>query len=324
MALNWNEFNKAVSQSKRAGRRTRRFNIRNGESVPLKFLVNENEPYIFKRHYANAARKYLVCAEDAANAGTHDGCVACYEARKKRNGPVRGAARVYGFSVYDPRKYHIVENIDDKYQPCSEDAKCKWCRQGIEVRTTGVCHWTVAEAVATQLRQFELDLLGTRCASCGLGTVKVVEFVCPDCEDPVESDDPSQPSKCYNCGGGKTPKLVMPQEVLSCSKCKSPKRMTLSDVWVIVTRSGEGTQTSYNFAPGEVADLPEGVTAESVNFAEEEDFRPVSAVEQAAILGVPNPFRSSGSRAAAEDDEAEEPKNPAFQMREPKNPFFRR
>lgn len=326
--LRWGEVEKAAAESKKQrGNKSRRFVIQDGETAMVRFLVNPNEPFIYKRHFANNAGRngrYLVCAEDKAREGKHSGCVVCAVARSQgKGGNVRLASRVYGFSVLDPRKYHRVEEGKDvSYELCSEDARCRWCRKGNESKATGVCHWTLAEAVALQLKTFEHDLLGEKCAICQVGRIKVVEYVCPDCGEIVEPEDGTTEVRCFNCNPKKVV-MVMPQEVVKCSKgCKGARRTTLADAWVAVTRSGSGTSTTYNFAPGEIGPMPkEWEDAEPINFEEIGEFQPETATEQAVILQVKNPFKDA---PADDDDEENDDQQEGMEVRAPTGNIFKR
>jgi hypothetical protein len=104
--------------------------------------------------------------------------------------------------------------------------------------------------------------------------------------------------------------MVHPQEVVVCSKgCKQARRTSLADAWVIVTRSGEKTSTTYNFGVGEIEPLDDEI--KPLDFPTLSEFQPLSAPEMAAKLGVQNPFRKSdtsdhtrtGSRPSVDDDD---------------------
>jgi hypothetical protein len=324
-ALNWAGVEKAASDRK-ARRQTRRFVIRDGETVQVRFLCPPNEPYMYKRHFANnvgAKGRYLICAEDIAHDGKHDGCVVCAVARAQgKKGAVRYAARVYAFSLLDPRKFHVLGEGDDRaYEECSEDARCKWCKKGDEPKLNGVCHWTVSEAVANLIKTFDLTVLGKRCAACETGTIKVVEYVCPDCGELLEPEDPLALTRCFECDP-KKPHMVVPAEVVRCSKgCKDARRTTLADAWVQVTRSGSGTSTTYSFAPGEVGAVDDAFgELTPVEFDKLEEFKAESAMEQAAVLGVANPFKSRKE----EDDRIPFDGKDEVEMRAPQGPIFRR
>lgn len=317
-SFGWKEFDTAVEASKRQRNRVNRLRLEPNESASVRFLVNENEPYIFRQHYSKSANRYFVCAQPLVESGDAEGCVACYVAKTNgKDGPVRGAAPKYAVSVFDPRKYHRIETSkgDKKfeYEDCSEDKSCKYCKRGDEQRTNGVRHWALAETVAMQLRQFEREVLGKKCGSCGVSSVKSVRFECPECEEELDVDDPFVETRCFSCSK-KDIVMVMPHEVLSCKGgCKKPRRATLADAWLEVMKSGSGTQTAYNFAVGDIEPfvIPEGLPEDSVkpvDFANEAEFQPLGVSEQCAVLGVPNPFKSvpGGTR---DDDDDDPPKS---------------
>jgi hypothetical protein len=296
MALNWGDTKKAIDESRRSSRRTRRFQIRDGESVSIRFLGDEKEPFIYKRHFDNRNNRYIICAEDAVINGKHKGCVACYEAKRQgKQGQMRMSTRTFAFTIYDPRKFHFVESNPEKekYQNCKDDPTCRWCRKGIEQRTNGVCNWSLAGTVAEQLQVFERDLLGQKCAICQLGTIKVKQYVCPECDTELDVDDPYEERRCFECGTKTKVVMVKPREVVACSRgCKNARRTTLADAFVIVTRSGEAMNTAYNFSPGDIGPIPsDWKDASPLDFAHDPEFLPLPANEQAAAIGIANPFR---------------------------------
>ncbi len=308
MSMGWGAFNKAKGEGGGNFKAGRRFVLKDGESVDVRFLVNENEPYIFKEHYIANVRRYLICAEDASREGKHTGCVPCFLARtdSKR---YKNAARKFSFSVIDSRKYHVIEGDKKEYKPCTDDESCKLCRKGNEAKASGIRYWSVPQSLADQIRTFEKESLGKAC-SCG-GRIKVKEYVCPECDEELEPDDPSEASRCFNCEksrGKKKPFMVQPEEILVCNKgCKSPKRVSLSDAWVTVSRSGEGTQSTYNFAVSEVAPLTkEYADSKPVEFSGHPDFQPIASAEQAAICNVNNPFGGERARPPRPDEDKDE------------------
>lgn len=314
-ALNWGQVKKNMDAAKAKRFISRRFIIKNGETVPVRILVNPNEPFIFKRHYVNATKQYLVCAEDAALAGQHEGCVACDMARAGgRSSIVKLPQIVYAISLYDPRKIHKVEyGQETKYELCTEDARCRHCRMGNKPTLNGVRHWTMNESVANQLREFEINVLGNRCM-CGVGMLKVIEFICPNCQAPMEPDNPNDAARCQ-CG-----QIVYPQPVHKCSRCNEPRPMSLADTWLIITRAGEGTSTSYNFNPGEVEPFSFTDDIKPLDFAHDPEFQPLAAQQMAGALRVP------GQYAAPQPDwDNQQPTSNAssFQMRDPKTMFRR-
>lgn len=300
MAMNWSAFNAAKASGGGNFKQGRRFVIKDGETVEVRFLVNDNEPFIFKEHYVAQARRYLICAEDAVQENKHTGCVPCFLARTN-NKKYKNAARKYAFSLIDSRKFHVLEVEGKKvYKTCTSDESCKYCRKGNEAKSSGVRYWNVNQTVADQIRQFEKESLGKACM-CG-GRVKVVQYICPECDAELEPEDPLEPTRCFICEkehGKKKPCMVHAEEVLKCTKCKDPKRVSLANAWVTVTRSGEGTTTTYNLGLAEVAPLgKEYKELKPVEFATHQDFKPVSSGEQAAICNTRNPFTSG---PAAED-----------------------
>lgn len=320
--LNWNEVNRQASKSGGgAGGGGYRLTIQDGETVALKFLFPDDgsEPFPYKRHYIKD-KGYHVCAEDAAEDGDHAGCVFCHEAGK---GPVGRIQRVFAFSVFDPRKQHVFkepvkipgdEKKTSRFIDCPDDATCKFCRKGDEPKIKGVRHWTQSAKGAQQLRLWALQVLGKTCASCNAGKIKIKGYECPECGEPLEVDDPEEKVRCFECTkqakkAGKSKGVdVMPKEVLSCSRgCDDARRLDLSDVWVEITRSGADTSTTYNYTRyqgDEPAEVPKDVSP--VNFTKSPDFKPKPANEQAAFLGISNPFKGGKKKSRDDDDEDED------------------
>lgn len=315
--MEWSEIEKSVKDSRKTqSGGGRRLFMADGDSADLRFFAPKGEPYIYKQHFDATTRKYIVCAEDAAKAGEHDGCVACSIARTLR-GPkarLKSPQRKYAASVFDPRKYHFVEaNAKGKqYQPCTDDDSCRWCRRGVDRKINGVRHWSMAEQVILQLKKFVGDTLGKRCRRCENGRIKVMGYQCPTCESELEPDDPAEEVRCIACEKeqGKKPVLVKAKEIISCKNCgPKGKRMTLSDAWVTVSKSGELQNTTWNFTLGEVEpfdpdtfiqEFPDLKKIVPIDFAHNEEFQPLSAREQALILGVD---------VGAKDDDDEEEEN---------------
>lgn len=314
--LDWGEATKALNEN-RGGRGGFRFAIQDGESVPIRFLIPEDgKPFIFKRHYVNN-KGYHVCAEDAVADGKHSGCVFCHEARKEKKGPISLSQRVLAFSVFDPRKQHVFKEAvkgpssdkPSRFHPCTDDPTCRFCRKGDEPKLNGLRHWTLSGKAAGQLRLFEQQVLGKNCAVCNGGKIKVTGYACPTCEEPMDIDDPNEEARCYECsklakkqGLKNSVVMVYPRELIKCSRgCEDPRRFSLADAWVVVTRSGNNQDTSYNFTTyqgDDPVEIPSDI--KPIDFRSNRDFKPVPANEQAAAIGVRNPF---GNRRNDEDDE---------------------
>lgn len=321
-SLSWDEVEKSVKEGQKSRGGGRRLFMEDGDSADLRFIgLDNNEPYIYKRHYDGKTGKYVICAEDYAKAGEHDGCVACAIARTLRGKEARlkSPQRLYAVSVFDPRKYHYVESKPkgEQYQPCTDDDSCRWCRKNIERKINGVRHWSLAENLVLQLRTFERDTLGKRCRRCENGRIKVVAYECPTCESELEVDEPNEEIRCISCEKEqkKKPVLVKPKEVIECKNC-GPKgrRLTLGDAWITVSKSGKKQNTTWNFTVGEIEPFDPGVFLKEfpdlkkikpINFENNEEFEPLSAREQALILGVKNPFGKGGGDDDDEDDEDE-------------------
>lgn len=324
MGLKWDEVERSAKESQARKSGGHRLFLESGEPTEIRFIgLNNNEPFIYKRHFDGKTKKYVNCAQDHAKEGDHEGCVACAIARTLR-GPtarLKSPQRLYAVSVFDPRKTHFVEKYEgnDRYQPCTDDETCRWCRKKVERRINGVRHWSMAEGLILQLRTFERDVLGKKCARDG-GRIKVTGYVCPTCEDELEVDgDPTDEMRCRNCEKEqeKKPISVVPKEVVTCKTCgPKGKRLTLADAWVSVIKTGQKKNTTYNFSVGEIEefdadvflkDFPDLKKIKPIKFEGHPDFEPPSAGEMAALLGVDNPFgKSSKKRRDADEDDDDE------------------
>jgi hypothetical protein len=321
-SLAWDEVERSVKEGKKQQSQGRRLFMDDGDTAELRFIGlggKRKEPFIYKRHFDAKTKRYLVCAEDQAKAGEHDGCVACTVAKTLRGKEARLKLpqRLYAVSVFDPRKYHFLENRakGEQYEPCTDDDSCKYCRRNIERRINGVRHWSLAENLVLQLRTFERDTLGKKCNQCDGGRIKVVGYECPTCETEMEPDDPTEEIRCIACEKEqkKKPVLVKPKEVVSCKNCgREGKRLTLGDAWIVVSKSGKRQNTTWNFTVGEIEEFdpdaflkefPDLKKIKPIDFANNSEFEPVSAAEQAAILNVRNPFRKGGDDDVDDDDD---------------------
>jgi hypothetical protein len=323
MSLRWDEVEKSAKENQAKQSSTRRLFLETGEPTDIRFIGLENdEPFIYKRHFDGKTKKYINCAEDHAKAGEHEGCVACAIAQSMRGKDARlkSPQRLYAVSVFDPRKQHFVEKLEgnERYQPCADDETCKWCRRGIERTINGVRHWSLAEGLVLQLRTFERDVLGKQCARDG-GRIKVTGYVCPTCENELEPDgDPTEEMRCRDCEKeqGKKPIQVVPKPVITCKTC-GPKgrRLTLADAWVSVIKNGQKKNTTYNFSVGEIEpfdpdvylkEFPKLKKIKPVVFEGHPDFEPPSAGEMAILLGVDNPFGKSSKKRRDPDEDDDE------------------
>lgn len=320
-SLNWGEVEKTGKEFSGKGGGGFHFQIKDGETVPVKFLIPDDgsEPFRYKRHFV-VGKGYHICAEDAVAEGKHQGCVICYQAKAQGKGGGTGLAQpVFAFSVFDPRKVHIfkeptkVPGSDEptRYYNCPDDPTCKFCRRDDQPKLNGLRYWSLAFKTAQQLRLWEHDVLGKNCAACGTGKIERTGYVCPTCEEDLTDsvDDPDSEVKCFECSklsqkkGGPKNIMVQPSEVVRCKRgCKNARRVSLSDVWVSVTRTGAKTDTTYNFTLHQ-GDDPAEIPADlqPVNFKTKSELKPDPANEQAIKLGVSNPYR--GGKAAVADDE---------------------
>lgn len=329
----------------------RRFMMRAGESALVRFFGDfeaEADPIVATSHYVKRlqANPYHMCGAYAAESGEHAGCVMCY-ARENGDKAI-GKSDVAFFYVKDYRKSHKFENevrvlkpgvafkpgvkLPDssydltKYPPC-KGQNCQFCRDGNEARPGGYVSWKLSITFADQLTS-QQALLRDYC-KCGARTedggptIGVSRYLCGHCQETVDfrPEDGKPVARCHSCK-----QTLPPLEEIECTACGEPQRCDLPDFLFKVTRTGGGTDTSYNFEaihPCKPATAEE--MEESVKFAPnfEELVAPEPAELQARALGIPNPFGSSEGHGAEnyasyeQTEEAAPPPKPAFKAPKP-------
>lgn len=305
-----------------------RFMIGDGESAVVRFFgdfENQQDPLVGVTHYVRrlpTGKQYHNCTDNLPE-DSNTNCVFCHMISQGDKG-IKKQNRAFLW-LKDYRKVHKLENevrilkpgvtfvpgrvnkADDytstKYPPCSAPKRvCSYCKQGNQAAVNGYRHWELAIMYADMLVSQQASIRDfCRCGAKdeeGNGTIQVTRYLCsnPDCMEEV-SFDPNQGRPVVQCGSCK--QTLPPLEEISCSACDSPARCDLQDFLFKVTRTGSGTDTTYNFEPVQFK-LP---TQEELDEAmkDKPDFEAMLQPEppelQASALGIPSPFHTPGHGA---------------------------
>lgn len=301
----------AEQRRERTANATRDFFLQgDGASAKVWFNGPSDEPIIALHHQFKIDGRFYseLCAYDHDG---HPGCVYCH-AEKNGDKRISKPKQVVIFNVFDTRWVHKRKNAEktekaggkfDKFDwfDCkgdpdndepdkSDKAACKWCRKGVERVRSGQKK-TKFSVTAAGVLDAQNDSAKKKCICGGklsLEGYKNGKKHVPDLDD---VDDPENWEPVYEC-----------------RKCEDPAPRSIRCCPVEITRSGSGTNTSYNFIPvwDEMGDPPDYVQeAEIIEL--EEVLVPKSADEMAEQIGVKNPFdKSKKSKAKDYDDDDDE------------------
>jgi hypothetical protein len=249
----------------------------------------------------------------------------CYEKSKGDKG-IGAGVRAY-FQVKDFRKYHGLEQevrvlkpgielrpgkmpraedfVMTKYPSCrAPNRVCEFCRGGSEAKVSGFRHWELSTTYAEQLIGQQTSLRNF--CKCGAidedgvsGTIQVMQYLCSECNSPVEfyPERGIPLAGCAACG-----KSLPPLEEVACTACENPQRCDIPDFLFRVKRTGGGTDTAYNFEailPCKLPSEEELAEAEKEKPDWEAMLAPLPPEMQASLLGLPNsPFQTPGHGAS--------------------------
>lgn len=190
-----------------------------------------------------------------------DGCVLC-EANIEGDKRVGKATEKACFNIYDMRwqKKTIDKRRSErdgkeryKYETVSEDDVTEaGTRKGIFVRAGHVCleyppmHVAALDATNRQA--------GRKCKNCGKGKITVSGY--KNAEGKIRTKAVEKMTEDEVEDRISRGQLF---EVLTCSKCEKPKRVSIFNSVVQIGRSGTGTSTSYQFQVLPDEDIPEDV-----------------------------------------------------------------
>jgi hypothetical protein len=305
-----------------------RFVLKDGETAIVRFFGDfegNQDPVIGTIHYVKrlpAGKQYNNCSK---NVSDDTPCVFCYEKSKGDKG-IGAGARAY-FQVKDFRKYHGLEQevrvlkpgielrpgkmpraedfVMTKYPPCrAPNRVCEFCRGGSEAKVSGFRHWELSTTYAEQLIGQQTSLRNF--CKCGAidedgvsGTIQVMQYLCSECNNPVEfyPERGIPVAGCAACG-----KSLPPLEEVACTACENPQRCDIPDFLFRVKRTGGGTDTAYNFEailPCKLPSEEELAEAEKEKPDWEAMLAPLPPEMQASLLGLPNsPFQTPGHGAS--------------------------
>ena len=304
-----------------------RFIVKDGEAAIVRFygdFESQNDPVVAVTHYVRRlpmGKQYHNCTDNLPDGSTNPGCVFCHLIGQGDKG-VKKQQRAY-FWVKDLRKQHKLDSEvrilkpgvplvpgkqykpDDytstKYPFCSAPKRvCTYCTQGNPPLINGYRYWELAVQYADQLLNQQSAIrdicqCGARDEE-GNGTIQVTQYLCGNCQQPVNYN-PAAGHPVAQCAGCKH--TVAPLEEIACTTCENPTRCDLQDFLFKVTRTGGGTDTTYNFE----AVQQKSPTEEDLKEANDKrpDFeamvQPEAPELQAAQLGIPSPFHTPGHGA---------------------------
>lgn len=305
-----------------------RFRIGDGESAIVRFFgdfENQQDPIIGVNHYIRRlaiGSQYHNCTDNLPE-GSNQNCVFCHVMHQGDKG-IKKQNRAFLW-LKDLRKVHKLEqevrvlkpgvvfrpgvaNSDTdytttKYPPCSAPKRiCAYCRQGSVPMANGFRSWELAVTYADMLVSQQTAIRDMcKCGAKdeeGNGTIAVSRYLCsnPECMSEVDFD-PNQGRPVAGCGScGQT---LPPLEEITCANCDSPQRCDLQDFLFKVTRTGSGTDTTYNFEPVQFKPPSQEDIDESIS--SKPDFeallQPEAPELQASKLGIPSPFHTAGHGA---------------------------
>lgn len=298
---------------------------------------SQQDPVVGVTHYVRRlppGKQYHNCTDNLPEGADNPGCVFDHLIAQGDKG-VKKQQRAY-FFLKDLRKVHKLEGevrilkpgipvvpgrtyknddyITTKYPPCYAPKRvCPYCSQGNVAQIEGWRHWELAVQYADQLLN-QQSAIREMCKSCagrdeeGNGTIQVVRYLCGNqevtwadgstspCGQPIDYDPArGQPvASCSTCN-----QTLPPLEEIACANCDAPARCDLQDFLFKVTRTGGGTDTTYNFEPVQQKSPTEEDIAEAAS--KRPDFeamlQPEAPELQAAHLGIPSPFHTPGHGA---------------------------
>jgi hypothetical protein len=318
-------------------RSTLTFKLGDGESAHVRFygdFENQMDPIVGVQHYVHRlpkGRQYHQCSDNLPD-GDVSPCVFCYAQNQGDKG-IKKQNRAY-FWLKDFRKVHKLDQevrvlrpgvvrvpgksysdsdyTTTKYPPCvAPKAPCQYCKQGNKSEVNGYRVWELAVQYAEQLVSQQAAIrdyckCGARSEENG-GTIQITRYLCgnPECGEEVDFDpNRGHPvAKCVSCR-----QTHPPLEEIVCTACESPERCDLTDFVFKVTRSGGGTDTTYNFEAAQQKSPTKEDLEEAAKTRPDFDkmLRPEAPEMQASVLGIPNPYPTAGHGAGRYDEPEEE------------------
>lgn len=302
--------------------------LNEGDTALLRFYGDfedpNGDPIIGSNHYVQRLQKgkqYNSCGEN--NPTICPQCVFCF-AKDHGDKGIGKQNRAY-FRVRDFRKQHKLDNEvrilkqgvslppgqtgrpEDyevtKWPTCLAPKRmCMFCAQGNKANEIGHRYWELAVTYADQLVS-QQNVLRDFCkcggrTEDGSGTISVQQYICQNCQNVVEfyPEQGKPVAHCHQCQ-----QTLAPLESIACSACGNPQRCSIQDFFFRVTKSGSGTDTSYNFAAVHPCRPPK---EDELKEAEEKkpDFEKILAPDpaeiQASILAIANPFPATAGHGA--------------------------
>lgn len=293
-------------RSQRSGSFFRRFKLEDGQSAQVLFISDASkEPFISPEHSFRDKKQFSSIVH------RDEDCVACYvnDAGDRR---VSRVSHKGCFSLYDLRWARKVINEElskerqkDIYDykivdPESMDSdKFKSLKRKGKIVRMGRCGWDMSNQWMNAILSINAQA-GKRCKSCVKGKITRVGIENAEGKK-IKTRGIDEEVIERKLAAGKW------VEVLECSKCDDPVRMSIFNSIVTVTRTGKDTNTTYQFSL-DSDDIPKDVQEllESKDAPEPYDWDAIKAEpstgEQARRLGVRDPF-GRGKRDAEDYDD---------------------
>lgn len=309
---------------------------RNGNVTDIEHLPF----YPFVEHFDARSKKRCTCsAGPLANIkGKRDACHGCdfywagirtNEAGKREKG-FMGKRDMVAFTIVHLHDYHKAPQRDDKglaklnpntgepfysWTRCSKDinrrGKCAHCDEGMDAKYGHRMHWAMGNDHYNTLLNKDEEI-GQSCSACGgVETIGSQAWVCPnpDCGEAIIEDSTAlsakevaaivgRPVTCASCK-----QTNYATEILECAKCPTPKRATLFDVDLKLSRieAPDGTnRTTLNISsfseprplPPELAELGKPERLDKI-------YAPTSLEVQAMLFQVNAGMRQPVTAASA-------------------------
>lgn len=243
------------------------------------------------------------------NIGKRGGAVRC---SMESEGRCRGceleqkpARRMSTVNVVHLSKYHKVPVRDNNGEhrkskggdllyndiPC-EGQGCNMCAKPDPEDSTffgKLCHWSFGFLWYKALETYNNNLWHT--CQCG-GEIQALGFICPLCETELMEVTPDMTLEkinlysttslvCPHCG-----EYIYPEKYPQCTDCDDPRPLSIYDVDLKVTKSGEGKATVVNILEHRKSKCPPELLEQEL-FDLEDIFAPTPYEEQVQILGGP-------------------------------------
>lgn len=290
------EVKAAMDATRGAGGYALNLIIKDGDIIDLVFNGSVDEPLIGYEHSFKEGQKFGTQWCASGHEG-HAGCVCCYyNARGDKRFGGKSAKGV--FNVVDMRWIHKIKNeVKSRsagegkerfdYFPCTDDISCKLCKQKIARERSGQKVWKLSMQWVQALGGLN-DSLGKRCM-CG-GKISLVGY--KNYKGKIVGEIPDGADEAAF------------EKLVECSKCgEEANPRSIFNTIITVTRTGGGTDTSYNFQPQKDDEIPAWITDGEGTMKAPEPYDldkvvlPTDQMKVAGNMGVEYPFANQVAAA---------------------------